>query len=58
MTIPTDYTRCMGLTPTCPLRESCARHRDIPDSISINWVRNLNPDAAEECPYFVRFNPD
>jgi hypothetical protein len=58
MSIPADYTRCMGLTPECPHRQICARHRDIPDNAVISWVRNLNPGEDPECSYFILFGND
>jgi hypothetical protein len=53
--LPADYTRCMGLTPVCPYRHQCARHRDIPDTAAISWVRNLNPGEDEQCEHFIPF---
>ena len=53
--LPADYTRCMGLTPVCPYRQQCARHRDIPDTAAISWVRNLNPEEGEQCEHFIPF---
>jgi hypothetical protein len=53
--LPADYTRCMGLTPECPMRQQCARHCDIPDDLEISWVRNLNPAEDTECLYYIPF---
>lgn len=56
--LPTDYTRCMGLGPTCPQRTACARHRDIPSEAHwLSWARNLNPSSTEPCPYFIEYQP-
>jgi hypothetical protein len=51
--ITNDFTRCMGLTPTCPMREQCARHCDIPDNAAVSWVRNLNPCSDDRCSYYI-----
>lgn len=53
--LPADYTRCMGLSPECPMRQRCARHCDIPDNRAISWVRNLNPAEDAQCLYFIPF---
>ena len=53
--LPADYTRCMGLSPECPMRQRCARHCDIPDNRAISWVRNLNPAEDAECLYYIPF---
>lgn len=52
--LPRDYTRCMGVTPECPMRKECRRHCDIPENTVLSWARNLNPDQEKPCPYFVR----
>lgn len=53
--LPGDYTRCMGLTPKCPVRDRCARHCDIPDDRAVSWVRNLNPSEDAQCLYFIEY---
>jgi hypothetical protein len=55
--LPLDYTRCMGVTPLCPQRHNCARHRSIlfPDRLS--WRRNMNDAGLEQqCLAFIPWN--
>lgn len=53
--LPLDITRCMGVTPECPQRLSCARHRDLPQDAPLIWARNLNPEGLVVCPQFIPF---
>lgn len=55
MPLSCDYTRCMGVSPDCPQRDNCARHRCIPDNAALSWSRNLNADAAVSCPHFIPY---
>ena len=55
MTLPNDYTRCMGVTPECRERLRCARHRDLPQDALLSWARNLNPDNLWDCPQYIPF---
>lgn len=58
MPLPTDYTRCMGVTPECPQRLSCARHRDLPENTVLSWARNLNDEGVEECLHYIPYTED
>lgn len=53
--LPLDYTRCMGVTPECPERLRCARHRDLPQDAPLSWARNLNLGAQPVCPAYIPF---
>lgn len=55
MSLPHDYARCMGETPACPQRDTCARHRDIPEGVRLSWHRNLNIEGVEECLHYIPF---
>lgn len=54
MPLRRDYTRCMGVSPDCPQRDTCARHCSIPDDMPLSWARNLNSDGATPCPHFIQ----
>lgn len=53
--LPTDITRCMGVTPECPQRLSCARHRDQPQNAVLSWARNLNAAGTADCASFIPY---
>jgi hypothetical protein len=53
--LPADYTRCMGETPICPQRETCARFRDLPHNTMLSWSRNLNIEGCEECLHYIPY---
>jgi hypothetical protein len=53
--LPLDYTRCMGVTPECPQRLSCARHRDLPRDTPLSWARNLNAEGTADCASFIPY---
>lgn len=53
--LPLDYTRCMGVTPECPMRLRCARHRDLPQNAVLSWARNLNPEGLTICQAYIPF---
>ena len=50
-TIPTDYSRCMGLG--CTIKDNCARHRDIPDNVMLSWVRTMLNGQVPGCAAFI-----
>jgi len=54
--LPTDYTRCMGVTPLCPQRKTCARFRDQPQNTVLSWARNLNVEGDEHCTYYIPYS--
>ena len=56
MTLPADYTRCMGETPRCPHRATCARFRDQPQNTVLSWARNLNVEGGEECLHYIPYS--
>lgn len=53
--LPQDYSRCMGISPECPQRAICARHRDLPPNEVLSWVHHLNPEPGQPCPYFLEY---
>ena len=53
--LPLDITRCMGVTPECPVRLRCARHRDLPQDALLSWARSLNPEGLMVCPQYISF---
>jgi hypothetical protein len=55
--LPADYTRCMGETPVCPQRTTCARFRDLPQNTVLSWARNLNLEGVEECLHYIDYSP-
>jgi hypothetical protein len=54
MTLPRDYTRCMGQVPTCPVRDTCLRYLDRPKTGMVSWVRSLNEDPKKPCQYYIK----
>ena len=53
--LPNDVTRCMGATPECPQRFTCARHRDTLENTVLSWARNLNDEGVEECLHYIPY---
>ena len=52
--LPLDYTRCMGMTPECPQRHNCARHRSVLFADRLSWRRNMNDAGVEQqCLSFI-----
>ncbi len=61
MTLPHDYTRCMGNGPvgtysTCPQRMSCARFREAHQRL-VSTVWTLNDDYSNACDYYIEHSP-